>query len=53
MFEGKYSKGELNLYTCLHTSEDIDKLINILTNRYGFICRRRRLNMSIKKVIIE
>ena len=38
--DGRRAKGyeEFNLYTGLRREEDINKLILILKNRYGFIC---------------
>jgi len=38
MSKGIFIDGSLQLYAYVHTYEEIEKLISVLNNRYGFIC---------------
>ncbi len=52
MSNGKYVNGGVELYTYFHTSQDIEKLMTMLNNRYGLICSMYDRKQGLYKVII-
>lgn len=53
MSQGKFVAGRVELCTYFHTRQDMDKLVNILNNRYGLMCSFYTREEGLYRIVIN